>query len=193
MRLLTEQEIINGCRNNERYFQEYLYKQYYNLFLKICLRYARDIQDAAQLLNDAMLRIFTKVKDYESKGSFEGWMKRIVVNICLDYLRSHYLKSSMQMHFNTDMVSNSAVSIDNEGLSKIQFSELVKVIQSLPAMTQTVFNLFVFDDYSHKEIASMLNINESTSRWHVSNARNQLQEKIKKQNEEKKTYEHERI
>lgn len=189
----TEQEVINGCRNRERYFQEYLYRQYYSLFLKICSRYARDMQDAEQLLNDGMLRIFEHVGDFEGKGNFEGWMKRIMVNTCLDYLRSRYLKTSMQMNFNTTMVNEMVISISNDAVSKIQFSALLAMVQGLSPMTRTVFNLFVFEGYSHKEIAKLLDISEGTSCWHVNNARNQLQEKIRKQNAEKKTYETKRI
>lgn len=193
MSVYTEQEIIDGCRKEDPHFQEYLYRKYYSLFMKICSRYTRDMHDAEQLLNDSMLRVFTHIGNYAAKGSFEGWMKKIVVNTCLDYLRSSYLKTSMQMLFNTTMVNDSVISIGNDAMNNIQFSALLAMVQSLSPMTRTVFNLFVFEGYSHKEIAIMLDISEGTSAWHVNNARTQLQEKIRKQNAEKPLYEHKRI
>ncbi|SRR6185437_850531 len=193
MPVYSEQEIIKGCRNHNRVFQEYLYKTYYSLFLKICARYAKNMQDAEQLLNDGFLRIFAHIDKYGGTGSFEGWMKKVLVNTCLDYLRSSAFKSSMKMQFNETMVERESASINNNGLEKIEFKELVNLIQSLPAMTRTVFNLFVFEGYTHSQIAGLLEINEGTSHWHVHNARNILQKKMTKVNFEKPLYEHKRI
>jgi len=175
----AEQEIIAGCRAQDRMYQEYLYKKYYSLFLKICARYAKDMEDAEQLLNDGFLKIFTRIEDYGHSGSFEGWMKRIVINTCLDYLRSKYLKTSMQMHFNINLLAEQKMATENNAVSNIEFRELVQMIQTLPAVTRTVFNLFVFDGFTHKEIANLLDIGEGTSYWHVHQARTLLQKKIK--------------
>jgi len=175
----SEQEIIAGCRKKNRALQEHLYKTYYSVFLKVCARYAKDMQDAEQLLNDGFLKIFNEVSGFKDKGSFAGWMRRIMVNTCLDYLRSNYLKTTMVMHVNSIPVEESNASVSNEGLEHIEFKELVSIIQSLPAMTRTVFNLFVFDGYNHSEISKQLEISEGTSHWHVHQARSILQKKIK--------------
>lgn len=174
----SEQDIINGCRNNDPACQEYLYKQYYSLFLKVCARYAKSMEDAEQLLNDGFFKIFSNIKTYKEAGSFEGWMKRIMVNTCLDYLKSKYVKTAIHTDVNTDRLPESKVWVDNSGLNNIEFKELVSTIQSLPPMTRTVFNLFVFDDFSHKQIAVLLNISVGTSYWHVNQARILLQKKI---------------
>jgi RNA polymerase sigma factor (sigma-70 family) len=175
----SEQELIAGCQNNDRNMQRDLYQQYFGTFMKVCARYARDMHDAEQLLNDGFLSIFTHISHYEGKGSFEGWMRRIMVNTCLDYLRSKYLKNARQTALNPDLIEATAPVTGNLALSNLSFRELTALIQSLPAMTRTVFNLFVFEGFNHKEIAGMLDISEGTSSWHVHQGRKLLQQKIK--------------
>lgn len=189
----SEQDIITGCRKQNRAMQEHLYKTWYSMFLKVCARYAKNMQDAEQLLNDGFLKIFTQIEKYSNTGSFEGWMKRVVVNTCLDYLRSTYLKEEMTMHVNAIQPEETNLSVSNEGLESIEFRELVTMIQTLPAMTRTVFNMFVFEGFNHKEISESLDISEGTSHWHVHQARNVLQKKINKQDQQKVTYEARRI
>lgn len=189
----SEEEIIAGCRKKNRALQEHLYKTYYSMFLKVCARYAKSMQDAEQLLNDGFLKVFTQVDSFKNTGSFAGWMQRIMVNTCLDYLRSTSLKEEMIMHVKSIPAEESNISVSNEGMENIEFKELLQIIQSLPAMTRTVFNLFVFDGYNHKEISEQLEISEGTSHWHVHQARSLLQKKIKTGEQKKVTYEAKRI
>lgn len=189
----SEQEIIAGCRNKDRAVQEHLYKMYYSMFLKVCARYAKSMQDAEQLLNDGFLKVFTQVDNFKNAGSFAGWMQRIMINTCLDYLRGAALKEEMVMHVNAIPAEESNISVNNEALENIEFRELVTLVQGLPTMTRTVFNLFVFDGYNHKEISEQLEISEGTSHWHVHQARNILQKKITKSEQQKVTYEAKRI
>jgi RNA polymerase sigma factor (sigma-70 family) len=192
----SEQDIIAGCRKKNRAIQEHLYKTYYSMFLKVCARYAKNMQDAEQLLNDGFLKIFTQIDKYGNTGSFEGWMKRVVVNTCLDYLRSTYLKEEMTMHVNAIQPEETNLSVTNEGMKQIEFRELLSMIQILPSMTRTVFNMFVFEGFNHKEISEQLDISEGTSHWHVHQARNMLQRKINKVEDklqQKVTYETRRI
>jgi RNA polymerase sigma factor (sigma-70 family) len=185
----SEQEIIAGCRDKNRTVQEHLYKIYYSMFLKVCARYAKDMEDAEQLLNDGFLKIFNNMQKYGGTGSFEGWMRRIMINTCLDYLRTKELKQSMIMHVNALPPEDNAASVGNTGLENMEFKELVSLIQSLPAMTRTVFNLFVFEGYNHGEIAAQFKISEKTSQWHVHQARSLLQIKLKKIDPLKVNYE----
>lgn len=190
----TEQELITGCRQKSRAIQEYLYKTYYSTFLKVCARYAKDMQDAEQLLNDGFLKVFTQVEHFKNSGSFEGWMRRIMVNTCLDYLRSTALKQDMVMHVRAVPAEETQLSVSNVAIENMEFKEMVNIIQCLPAMTRTVFNLFVFDGFSHKEIGAQLEISEGTSHWHLHQARNTLQKKIiNSQSNNKVTYEAKRI
>jgi len=185
----SEEEIIAGCRKKNRTFQEHLYKVYYSMYLKVCARYAKNMMDAEQLLNDGFLKIFTQIDKFNNVGSFAGWMRRIMVNTCLDYLKSNYLKQEMVMHVNALPPEETNLSVSNYGLENIEFKEMVQIIQSLPAMTRTVFNLFVFEGFNHKEIGQQLDITISTSSWHVHQARNILQKKIKDSKQKTKTYE----
>jgi len=163
------------------------------MFLKVCARYAKSMQDAEQLLNDGFLKIFTQIDLFRNNGSFAGWMQRIMVNTCIDYLRGTALKEEMNIHVHSIPAEESNISVDNVAIENMEFRELVKIIQSLPSMTRTVFNLFVFDGYNHKEISEQLAISEGTSHWHVHQARNLLQKKILKSEHQKVTYETKRI
>jgi RNA polymerase sigma-70 factor (ECF subfamily) len=151
------------------------------------------MEDAEQLLNDGFLKVFTQIEHFKNAGSFAGWMQRIMVNTCLDYLRGSALKEDMIMHVNSIPAEESNISVSSEALEHIEFRELLHIIQSLPAMTRTVFNLFVFDGYNHKEISEQLAISEGTSHWHVHQARNMLQKKIRKSEQKNVTYEAKRI
>lgn len=163
------------------------------MFLKVCARYAKSMLDAEQLLNDGFLKIFTQVEFFKNAGSFPGWMHRIMVNTCLDYLRGSALKEEMKIHVNSIPAEESNIAVTNDGIESMEFKELVKIIQSLPAMTRTVFNLFVFEGYNHKEISEQLEISEGTSHWHVHQARLILQKKINNSDQKKVTYEAKRI
>ena len=189
----TEQEIILGCREQNRTLQEHLYKMYYSVFLKVCARYAKDMQDAEQLLNDGFLKVFNNITKFGNAGSFEGWMRRIMVNTCLDYLRSKYMKEEMAMHVNAVPAEQSQITVNGSALENMEFKELVMIIQCLPAMTRTVFNLFVFDGYNHAQIGELLKISEKTSQWHVHQARHILQKKIKQNESLNVLYERKRI
>ncbi|MES2701170.1 MAG: RNA polymerase sigma factor [Bacteroidota bacterium] len=189
----SEQEIIAGCRKKDRTIQEHLYRTNYSLFLKVCARYAKSMEDAEQLLNDGFLKVFTQIDKFNNTGSFGGWIQRIMVNTCLDYLRSSALKAEMVMHVNSIPAEESNIAVGSEAIENMEFKELVSMIQCLPTMTRTVFNLFVFDGYNHKEISEQLDISEGTSHWHVHQARNMLQKKIMKTEQQKVTYEAKRI
>ena len=175
----AEQEILEGCCRNDRVYQEYLYRKNYSSFLKVCARYARNMEDAEQLVNDGFLKIFNKIKSFGGKGSFEGWMRRIMVNNCLDYLKSKYLKDTANTLLTGTLSEDAFYSEAANVLSKMAVKDLLSIIQTLPPMSRAVFNLFVFDGYPHKEIAKILAISEGTSQWHVNNARKTLQQKLK--------------
>ena len=189
----SEKDIIKGCQDNNRVQQESLYKQYYSLFLKICLRYSKNMEDAEQLLNDGFVRIFKSIAGFKQSGSFEGWMKRIMVNTCLDYLKSKQLKDSLQISYASALPEDTNIALSTEAVKRLEFKELIDMIQCLPPVSKTVFNLYVFDGFSHKEIGTMLDISENTSSWHLHHARNQLQKRLKKNNVEKPLYEHKRV
>lgn len=174
----SEQDIIEGCQKNLRQFQELLYQERYSMFMKVCLRYARCPEDAEQLLHDGFLKIFTNICNYENKGSFEGWMRRIIVNNCIDYLKSKHFKRKDLEDLNDDFNNKNYSTGYANGLDNLKMNDIVQLIRSLPPTSQTVFNLFIFEGYSHKNIAEIMEISVGTSQWHVNNARKILQTKI---------------
>jgi RNA polymerase sigma factor (sigma-70 family) len=177
----SEQAIIEGCQNNKQLFQELLYKKYYNLFLKLCIRYTNDLQNAEQALHDGFIKIFKSIHTYENKGSFEGWMRKIIVNACLDHIKSKHGKYNNNTRYpeNIQDSTHEAFSINFNAIDTMSLKEILNTIQTLPIMSRTVFNLYVFEGMKHKEIAQTLAITEGTSQWHVNNARKLLQEKLK--------------
>ncbi len=193
MPFYSEQDIIADCKDNKRVAQEMLYKQYYSLFLKICARYALNMEDAEQLMNDGFLKIFNSISTYKNAGSFEGWMKRIVINGCLDYLKSKDTKNNLKITHAASNNENHDVPVQADAIKAIEFKDMLQMIQTLPATTKTVFNMYVFDGFAHKEISEMLSISEGTSSWHLHHARNLLQTMIKKNNAERSGYEQKRF
>lgn len=187
------EEIITGCRKKNRVIQEHLYKIYYSMFLKVCARYSKNMQDGEQLLNDGFMKIFQSIDQFKNTGSFEGWMRKIMVNTCLDHLRNNGLQQDRLVQRNSVPAEESGLSVANYGIERLDFKELVRHIQALPTMTRTVFNLYVFEGLSHREIATQLDISEGTSAWHLHCARNILQKRIINSEQQKVSYEAKRI
>jgi RNA polymerase sigma-70 factor (ECF subfamily) len=139
----------------------------------VCLRYARDSADAEDILQEGFVRVFTKIKQFEFKGSFEGWMRRIMVNTALEKFRKHdrlYPVEEMSAYESTEWVE--------ETISSITANELMKMIQELPPRYKMVFNLYAIEGYSHLEIGAMMDISEGTSKSNLSRARMILQKKV---------------
>ncbi|NDV70201.1 RNA polymerase sigma factor [Dysgonomonas sp. 25] len=174
---MNEQQIISGCKNQERSAQKALYEKYSRMMYGICLRYCSDTDAAQDLLQDGFIKVFTNIQSFQDKGSFEGWMKRIFINQALENIRKD--KKLIQT---TDDIQNYADTIDSsteEEMHNIPETKLLAMIQELPKGYAAVFNLYAVEDYSHKEIAEMLGINESTSRSQYVRARQLLQDKVK--------------
>jgi RNA polymerase sigma-70 factor (ECF subfamily) len=139
----------------------------------VCLRYSRDSSDAEDILQEGFVRVFTKIKQFEFKGSFEGWMRRIMVNTALEKFRKHdrlYPVEEMSVYESTEWV--------DETISSITADELIRMIQELPPRYRMVFNLYAIEGYSHLEIGAMMNISEGTSKSNLSRARMILQKKV---------------
>lgn len=173
-------ELIEQCRNADRRAQAAIFKSYYSDFMKICMRYSSDKQSAEAILNDSFFKIFTKIDTYSGLGSFEGWMRKIVVNTCLSFIKQNKNANKITIvQADSDITTINMPYDDNQGLSNLSIQELSVHIQSLPKMSRAVFNLNVFEGYTHKEIAKSLGISEGTSHWHLNFARQSLKSKIK--------------
>lgn len=137
----------------------------------MCLKYSNNKQEAEDNLHDSFITIFEKIKQFNNKGSFEGWLKRITINVCLQ----KYRKTNVLNVVTDEYPDHIEVAIDEETIS---LKYLLNIIQELPTRYRLVFNLYVLDGYSHKEIAALLNISIGTSKSNLSRAKQNLKEKI---------------
>ncbi|MDR1981320.1 MAG: sigma-70 family RNA polymerase sigma factor [Tannerellaceae bacterium] len=171
---MNEQQLIEGCKRENRLAQKELYDTYSRRMMGVCLRYVNDRETARDLLQDGFIKVFTHIHSYSGNGSFEGWMRKIFVNGALEYLRkSDVMRESVDLD-NTAELSNPDASI----ISTLSANELIACIQELPAGFRSVFNLFAIEGFSHKEIGEVLQITESTSRSQYTRAKQLLQRKI---------------
>ncbi len=176
---MSTDELIKGCQQGKSSHFSELYEKYSSGLYYICMRYAGDSDEAKDLLQEGFVRIFQKLNTYDSKrGPFEGWMKRIFINLCIDYYRKqkHNLSS-----FPIEEVADEIADSDDEPMglvNNLSYEELIHAISELPVGYRTVFNMYVIDEKGHKEIASELNISESTSKTQLFKARNLLQKNL---------------
>lgn len=164
-------QLIENCRINDTKAQGELYKLFSSKLFSVCLKYSRNYAEAEDNLQDAFLIIFNKIEQYKSKGSFEGWLKRITINTVLQRYRNEKVFDII----NENVADEVELEIDEDN---VPLEYLLKIIQELPDRYRLVFNLYVLDGYSHKEIADMLNINIGTSKSNLARARQILKETI---------------
>lgn len=173
----SEQILIDQCIKGSRSAQKTVYDRLAALMYSVCIRYVGDRSVAQDILQEGFITLFSKLDSYKGNGSFEGWARRIFVNTALMYLRK---KDAIKMSEDIDSARNLSTDMASQ-MENIGYKELMKLITSLPPGFRTVFNMYVVEGYSHKEIAEMLNITETTSRTQLSRARVWLQSKIKQQ------------
>ncbi len=161
-------QIIKGCIANDRRAQEALYKMFFPKMMAMCHRYTSDDDKAIMILNDGFLKVFSNIQNFEGRGSFEGWVRRLVFNCISDFFRKEnkYLKLIF--------FEESEKEVDQVVLDKLFYDDLIKLITKLPGNTHKVFNLYAIEGFSHQEISETLNISEGTSKWHLSEARRKL-------------------
>ncbi len=173
-------ELITKCIKKDAKAQEQLYRRYANTLFSVSLKYARNYTEAEDILQDGFITIFDKIGQFKNKGSFEGWLKRIVINTALQ----RYRKQRVFNIVNEEQLEQEDVLVDEEDVS-LQF--LLQIVQELPDRYRLVFNLYALDGYSHKEIANMLEISEGTSKSNLARARMILKQKVEEFQAESKT------
>jgi len=164
--------------------QEELYARFYGIMLPVCLRYVGHKEEAQEVLNDAFLKIFESIASFKSKGSFEGWVRRIVINKCLDYLRS---TAARKRATDTTELFLYTSAISSETDEDAEWHYLSWLLNQLPEQHKKVFNLFVIDGFNHKEISDMLSISISNSKYCLHQARKALQENYKRLEENERS------
>ncbi len=171
---MTEDQIIKGCLAGNRDCQRQLYEQYKVTMFRICLRYANDRMEAEDMLQDGFIRVFIDLKQFSGKGALGGWIRKVIVNACLMHIRKN---KKFQYNTTLEVVADTHQS-DAEIYSRLGAETLTKLIRQLPTGYRIVFNLFVIEGYSHKEIADQLNINVNTSKSQLSKAKASLRRKL---------------
>ena len=172
-------QLIINCKKRDIKSQSEIYHLFAGKLFALCLKYSKTKQSAEDNLQDAFITIFDKIDQYKFKGSFEGWMKRIVINTSLQTYREKNVLNLVEENYPDEV----EVEIDEDDLS---LNFLLKIIQELPERYRMVFNLYVLDGYYHKEISGMLGIAEGTSKSNLSRARLILKDKIEL-NQQKQT------
>jgi RNA polymerase sigma factor (sigma-70 family) len=168
-----EEALIRQCRKFERQAQKEVYEKYTAKMYSLCLRYVKDVASAEDVMIMAFVKVFQKIEQFKGDGSFEGWIRRIMVNESLTYIRKN---KSMYLEVDIESADREPDydSLDN----KLEAEDLLKLIQQLPTGYRTVFNLYAIDGFSHKEIADKLGISENTSKSQLSRARRLLQKQL---------------
>jgi RNA polymerase sigma-70 factor (ECF subfamily) len=166
-----EKKLIKGCLNNDRASQEALYKLFHADMLRVCYTYLNDKELAREAFNTAFLKVFQSIKNFDdTKGELGGWIRKIMIHTSIDLCRK-------------ELTFKHTVPLENEAedifiaptiIERLHFEDIMANIRTLPYSMQTVFNLYILDGFTHKEISEQLGINEVTSRWHLSEAKKRL-------------------
>lgn len=167
---ITEKDLVQRCLAGNMQAQQQLYDRFGSTVFAICMRYSRNTENASDLLQEAFIKVFDGLKYFRFEGSFEGWVKRVAVNTCLDFNKK--LKNEP---FNEDIGEHLQVGQQESVTSALAADDLIGLLQKLPAGYRTVFNLYAIEGYSHAEIAKSLGITESTSKTQLFKARKMLQ------------------
>jgi RNA polymerase sigma factor (sigma-70 family) len=170
--------LIKGCLKGKRRAQYELYRHCYSLLMPVCMRYEHNEEDARAVLNEGFLKILDNLETYKQEVPFDAWCKRIMINTLIDAYRKKRNKPHTCDFEEWSHNGELGISL-NDALEAFTAEDLEKMLQTLPDTSRKVFNMYVVDGFSHKEIADKLNISEGTSKWHVNHARSKLQQIMK--------------
>jgi RNA polymerase sigma-70 factor (ECF subfamily) len=178
--------IVNGCIKGQRKYQEILHKAYYSKMLAVCMRYANNRAEAEDLLHDGFIKVYQKLSKFNFQGSFEGWIRRIIVNNSIDSIRK---KKEFTVNFDAENEhiinredDNTELNIDQLEVTNIKAQQAIEAIQQLSPAYKAVFNMYVLDEMSHKEIADELGISVGTSKSNLSKAKVKIKEILSQMN-----------
>ena len=171
---MTEEAILKGCLNNNAAAQQELYNKYGSKMLAVCYRYGHNREDAEDMLQEGFIKVFLQIHTFENRGAFEGWIRRIIVHTCINIL-----KKNKKFNESVDIIYTTGIQVREESVPAIiQAKQVVECIRLLPIGYRTVLNLYAVEGYSHREIAGMLDIEESTSRSQYTRAKAMLEDML---------------
>lgn len=169
---MTEEAILQGCLQNNAASQRELYTRYSPKMLAVCYRFAHNREDAEDMLQEGFIKVFSQIHTFRNQGAFEGWIRRIVVHTCINHL-----KKNKRFNESVDIIHANSIQVREETVpSIVQAKQIVECIRLLPMGYRTVLNLYAIEGYTHKEIAEMLDIEESTSRSQYTRAKQMLED-----------------
>lgn len=180
-RKLDLDEIIAGCKKSDRRTQEQLFRLLYGKMMAVCLRYISDRDSAQEVLQEGFIKVFEHIGNFDSKGSFEGWVRRIMANCAIDAIRKNR-KDTLLTDNDRDFQKSTAdeEELEDWDITSLKASYAMEAIDKLTPAYRTVFNLYVMENYTHKEIAEMLGISEGTSKSNLAKAKMNLQNYLTK-------------
>ncbi len=171
----SEKEFIDACVRNERWAQKRLYEEHYSQMMGVCLRYARNEHDALDILQEGFIKVFRNITKYQPGTTLAAWIRRIMVNTAIDYYRKNIRRRTEDLDTAYELKST-----DADAISQCSEKEILEAVQQLTPAYRVVFNLYVIEGYSHKEIAELMEITESTSRSNLVKSRMKLRAIINK-------------
>lgn len=169
-------KIIKGCCKRRRKSQKELYKMFYGYGMSITLRYAESRDEAAEILNDAFMKVFTHIKDFNKDRSFKPWLRRIIINTAIN----HFHKNKKYREMDSVDIAEQSIGNREKILPGISYAEIIEMVQQLSPAYRTVFNLYVIEGFKHREIAKMLDIAVGTSKSNLAKAKRNLQAILEK-------------
>ncbi|HEX2922371.1 MAG TPA: sigma-70 family RNA polymerase sigma factor [Bacteroidales bacterium] len=167
--------IIRGCLKGNRRDQELLYRRYASRLYAVCLQYSGNDEEARDILQEGFIKIFENLQTFKFEGSFEGWIRRITVNVALERFRA---KNTLYRVDDIDAIPEPECDPDNHDYAGLEAADLLEIIRELPPKYRMVFNLYAIEGYSHKEIGQLVNISEGTSKSNLARARIILQRRV---------------
>ena len=171
---ISESDLIKGCIEGNKQMQEELYNRFAPKMYAVCLRYANNADDAQDLLQEGFIKVYKNLHRFRAEGSFEGWIRRVFVNSSIE----HFRKKAIQLSSVSDKEENTIENSDISALDTMAEKDIIRLIQELSPGYRTVFNLYVVEGYSHKEIGEKLGISEGTSKSQLARAKAILQKKV---------------
>ncbi len=171
---ISESDLIKGCIEGNKQMQEELYNRFSPKMYAVCLRYANNSDDAQDLLQEGFIKVYKNLHRFRAEGSFEGWIRRVFVNSSIE----HFRKKAIQLSSVSDKEENTIENSDISALDTMAEKDIIRLIQELSPGYRTVFNLYVVEGYSHKEIGEKLGISEGTSKSQLARAKAILQKKV---------------
>jgi len=172
--VISEEELIQKCKQGNLNHQEKLYKHFYSYAMGVGLRYLNDRDDALEVVNDSFIKVFKSIGSFKNEQNFKPWLRKIVVNTALDRRRKD-LKHQNQ----TDLENAEQISFAPQAIANLNLQDILKLLDSLPYVQRTVFNMYEIDGYNHEEIGELLEISASSSRVNLSRAKEKLREALR--------------